>query len=172
MFQKRPQASERPASFEAGLLAFGILAISLLGCGGPEPGSPPSADEELKQILGLASSSEIHRIALGGRGSEEHAVPSLIEAVPGDAVVFETVDHRVHTVSFVTDSLTATAREFLDTQAALSSLPLVTRGSTFLVLLDGAPAGSYPFVSEGHGGHALGRILVTSPEDSAQGVGG
>jgi plastocyanin len=92
--------------------------------------------------------------------------------VPGDAVVFETVDHRVHTVSFLTDGLTVMAQEFLETRGVLASLPLVTRGTTFVVILDGAPVGSYPFVSEGHGGHALGRILVTVPEDSAQGVGG
>jgi plastocyanin len=149
-----------------------FLAALLLGCTEAGSGDGFSAEDELKRTLGLDSSAAIHRVSLGGRGSEEHAVPSLVEAAPGDAVIFETVDHRVHTVSFLADSLPSPAATFLRDRSALSSLPLVTRGSTFVVILDGAPSGSYPFVSQGHGGTALGAVVVAMPEDSARGGGG
>jgi plastocyanin len=85
-------------------------------------------------------------------------------AAPGDALIFETVDHRLHTVSFLPDSLTDVGIAFLERIGRLSSPPLATRGSTYTVLLEEAPPGRYPFVSEGHGGQASGVIVV---EDSA-----
>jgi hypothetical protein len=81
-------------------------------------------------------------------------------------VEFVTVDHRVHVVSFLADSLTADALAFLTEARKVSSSPLVSRGSRFLVFWAGAPPGRYPFLSRGHGGEAVGFIEVISPGDS------
>ncbi len=73
---------------------------------------------------------------------------------------FVTVDNRVHTVGFPADSLAPEVRDFLQETSQAESPPLVARGSRFLLLLEGAPAGEYPFVSRGHGGVAHGMLLI------------
>jgi plastocyanin len=109
-------------------------------------------------------------VVLGGRGSEEHVLPQHIATSPGDAVEFVTVDHRVHTVSFLQDSLSIEGIDFLTSVGRMASLPLISRGSRFLVLLEAAPHGRYPFVSQGHGGRAYGVIDVSPRQDTvAQG---
>jgi plastocyanin len=115
--------------------------------------------------LGLAPGAELHRVTLGGRGSEEHAVPTRIQASPGDAVEFRTVDHRVHTLFFVADSLAPELRSYMESTGQMASPPLVVRGSRFIVRLQNAPPGRYLFVTEGHGGSARGVLEVGLPTE-------
>lgn len=156
----------------AGLLAFVVMGGGLLGCdGAAQDEGDPLASEAA--ALELPSGAELHRVTLGGRGSEEHAVPTRIVIEPGDAVEFRTVDHRVHTIKFPTDALSAEGRTFLEDSGKLSSPPLVSRGSRFVVRFEGAPPGVYPFESSGHGGTALGVVEVGLPQsDSTDGGGG
>lgn len=135
------------------------LGVGGVGCGG-EGGRQPDPELEAAQVLGLVPGARLHRVLLGGRGSEEHVLPTWVEARPGDAVEFVTVDHRVHLVSFLLDSLDASQREWLQNSGQEVSSPLVYRGSRFLFRLDGATPGAYPFLSEGHGGRMAGVILV------------
>jgi len=141
--------------------------LTLLGSG-CDRGSQGGPDPEVEgaRVLGLASGSRLHRVVLGGRGSDEHVLPQLIHASPGDAVEFITVDNRVHTVSFLGDSLTAEAAGFLLSSGTLASPPLVSRGSRFVVFFEKAPLGRYPFESRGHGGVAVGTIELASPSDT------
>lgn len=151
-----------PASFPgAGLFTFLILA-GLSGCRG-QSGDPSVLNADEARALGLSPGARLHQVTLGGRGSEEHAVPALIQADPGDAVEFRSVDHRVHTVTFPPDSLTPEVRAFLESTGQANSPPLVFRGSRFIVKLENAPKGRYPFVSEGHGGTARGAVEVGLP---------
>ena len=76
------------------------------------------------------------------------------------------MDHRVHVLSFFLDSLPREHREFL-TRAGVDAIPpLLSRGSRFLFLLEGAPEGRFPFLTEGHGGVASGVIEVGVTPDS------
>ncbi len=155
----------------AGLhLVLGLLL--LLGSAGCRDGDQAGADPELEgaRALGLPPGARLLRVTLGGRGSEEHAVPLRLEARPGDAVEFVSVDHRVHVVTFPPDSLSPEARSFLESTGQSPSRPLVSRGSRFIILLEGAPPGRYPFLSEGHGGIMGGVIWVVDP--SAESAGG
>jgi hypothetical protein len=153
----------RPASsYGAGLFLFLLLSLGLFGCRGAGSGEPPGSEAEL-QTLGLPPGTAIHRITLGGRGADEHAVPTRIDAAPGDAVEFRTVDHRVHTLKFVLDSLAPEVRSFLVATGQDESPPLVSRGSRFILRLSDAPVGRYLFVTEGHGGSARGIVLVGAP---------
>lgn len=120
---------------------------------------------EEARALGLPAGALLHRVTLGGKGAQEHAVPTRIQAFPGDGVEFRSVDHRVHTVEFLADSLTVEVREFLESSGQIASPPLVTRGSRFVLRLQNAPVGLYFFMSEGHGGTAFGVVEVGIPAD-------
>jgi plastocyanin len=149
----------------AGLLLSLILFWGGGGCQGPAE-TPPDPEVEGARAVGLEGGARLHRVILGGRGSEEHLLPARIRANPGDGVEFVTVDHRVHNVSFPTDSLSPEALEFLVATAQESIPPLLNRGNRFILRLVGAPPGRFPFVSEGHGGVAHGVIEVALPTDS------
>jgi plastocyanin len=155
----------RPAFYRgAGLLPFLLLAGWIGGCQESDGGSRARAEAEA-EALGLPSGALLHRVTLGGRGADEHAVPTLVSASPGDGVEFRTVDHRVHTVEFVGDSLAPAVRTFLESTGQMASPPLVARGTRFVLRLQNAPPGRYFFLSEGHGGTAMGVIEVGTPPD-------
>ena len=137
----------------------------LAACGPADGGARAKAEEEAR-VLGLPSGALLHRVTLGGRGSDEHAVPTVIQASPGDGVEFRTVDHRVHTVGFVADSLAPEVRGFLESTGQMASPPLVTRGTRFVLRLQNAPPGRYLFRSEGHGGTAMGVVEVGVPPEA------
>ena len=173
MLLKGPLRAWWPASrVEVGLLLFLILSVGLGGCQETGGEVEDSAAEDAR-ALGLSSGAQLHRITLGGRGSEEHAVPARIQASPGDAVEFRTVDHRAHTLKFSSDSLSGEVLEFLESTGQLASPPLVFRGSRFILRLQNAPPGLYQFLSEGHGGEARGLIEVglLTEVDSSQAPG-
>ncbi len=139
------------------------------GCGGSS-GDRPDPELENAKELGFPSGARLHRVTLGGRGAEEHAVPTRVSALPGDGVEFVTVDHRVHTLLFLPDSLSGEVRSFLESTGQMASPPLVSRGSRFILRLEGAPRGRYAFMSEGHGGTAFGVVEVgTAPEPGSGG---
>ena len=155
----------RPASrFGAGLLPFlkiggGVLLLFLSSttCGGtPETGP----DVELREALGLESDEELYRIVLGGQGRMEHLVPTRLEIPQGAIVEIVTVDRRVHTVTFLQDSLSPQAAAFLTETNQMQSPPLLEQGSRFVISFREAPPGRYHFVSEGHGGTASGIIVI------------
>jgi plastocyanin len=151
------------SSLGAGLLL--LLALSSGGCDGP-PDPGPDPEVEGAEALGLAEGARLHRVILGGRGSEEHVLPARIQASRGDGVEFVTVDHRVHTVWFPSDSLSPQAMAFLTSTEQLESPPLLQRGSRFVLVLEDAPPGRYPFITQGHGGRASGVIEVGVSVDS------
>jgi plastocyanin len=155
------------------MLGVGLLLFLAVLGGCQEPQSEASLQRlEEARALGFSSGAELHQVTLGGRGSEEHAVPSIIQAFPGDGVEFRTVDHRVHTVTFLADSLAPPLRDFLEATGQMGSPPLVSRGSRFIVRLEDAPQGRYPFETKGHGGTANGVVVVgLRPPADSTGVG-
>lgn len=164
--QAHPRACfMRPAPrFGAGLLPFlkvGGGTILLLLCSttcGSSPETDPNA--ELLEALGLDRDEELYRIVLGGQGRMEHLVPTRLEIPQGAIVEIVTVDRRIHTVTFLPDSLSPEAEAFLRETNQMQSPPLLERGSRFVISFRDAPPGRYAFVSEGHGGTASGIIVI------------
>ncbi|MFW6200523.1 MAG: hypothetical protein ACOC8K_08120, partial [Gemmatimonadota bacterium] len=102
-----------------------ILLWGLPGCSdqlGSAAGSDPHAD--LRERLEVGPEREIHQITIGGRGDEEHVVPTLLPVAAGDIVVFTTVDGRVHTVGFPETGLAPDVALFLERTSQLQSPPL------------------------------------------------
>lgn len=141
------------------LLLFASLLLA--ACGRPAAPDHLRPDEELKAALGLTDADRVHRVLLEG-GAVERAIPERVEISPTDYVSFESGDGRVHEVRFLLDSLPAKARTFLVRSRQDASPPLLSRGSRFVVMWDGAPAGRYPFIVEGNSGSARGLVIVRS----------
>ncbi len=109
---------------------------------------------------GSDPSAEFAEIVLGGRGIEEHVVPTRVVVRAGGRVVFRTADHRLHTVEFSPDGMAPDAFRFLEGSGQLRSPPLLERGTEYTVTFDGAPAGFYPFHVVGPGTRVEGAIVV------------
>ena len=102
-------------------------------------------------------------VELSGARDLEHVVPPHLEIETGEWVQFVTLDRRVHTVSFVPDSLSPEALEYLVHTEQLAGPPLLVRGSRFLVDFREAPLGRYVFSSVSHGDPVFGSVTVRGP---------
>ncbi len=114
----------------------------------------------MRDSLGISRRVGLHRIALGGARDVDRVLPILTTAEPGDVIEFHTVDGRIRMLSFDADSLSASARTFLEETRQLSSPPLIDRGSRFLVDLSDAPEGRYVFRTRTSGPPVFGAIVV------------
>ncbi len=100
----------------------------------------------------------------GATPSRPGFAPPLIQGRPGDAVRFTAADALTHAVAFDTDGLSDAAREFLGRTGQFASPPLITSGVAWVVSLDGAPAGDYPFECLAHPGErGLLRVVAAGP---------
>jgi plastocyanin len=76
----------------------------------------------------------------GGYFDPAHAV-----ARQGDVVRFTAADRASHTVVFLGAELRPEAREFLERTGQMRSPPFLAEGAAWVISLEGAPAGEYPF---------------------------
>ncbi|MCH7563243.1 MAG: hypothetical protein IH968_05395 [Gemmatimonadetes bacterium] len=146
-------------------LVSAMLVLGLAACS-PQEGADDRAgvDTTLLDSLGIDLNRIVERVSLGGARDREHVVPPTVRVESGTVVEFYTVDRRVHSITFMEDSLTLPARRFLEEKGQLSSPPLVERGSRFVVDFMGAPPGRYPYLSHGHGESTRGVIIIGADE--------
>ncbi len=141
-----------------GARLLSILLAGLASCG-PVPELRP--DQRLQDELGLSPRDEVYRISITG-GEQESVVPMEV-IVPDDAYVeFVTTDSWVHEVRFELDSLDRSAREFLERTDQVASPPMVNADSRFVVFMEDAPPGRYPFRVDGNGASTRGAVVVSS----------
>ncbi len=146
-------------------VVFSILAAGLLlGCGrGARGGAEAGGTVELDSgVVTLPAGARVHDVRLSGGDGRERIDPASVRARPGDAVRFVAGDALTHAVAFDTAAMPAVARAFLARTNQVSGPPLIERGATWVVALDGAPPGDYPFQCLAHGG--AGRLTVAAPE--------
>ena len=145
----------------SGVLALATLALSILpGLAGCEP-------VDRTETIALDSTSidiagTVHRVRVSGAGAVDSIAPASVSAAPGDALVFTVADGRPHALAFVADSLDASARAFLERTGQLRGPPLVNRDASWVILLEEAPPGRYPFFCLSH--DAFGVLTVTAEE--------
>lgn len=145
------------------LLCFLLAALG--ACAGDR--GEPAADDpgrELRRLLDLDPGRNVHTVTLGGHGEREHVVPPRVRVARDDVVQFVAVDGRIHTVTFLADSVAPEAARFLERTGQIRSPPLLDRDARFVLTFEGAPAGAYPYLSRGPGGEARGEVVV---EDSS-----
>src|SRR5690606_3974037 len=71
--------------------------------------------------------------------------PSQVSASTGDVVRFTANDNGGHAIVFDGAALSADARAWLEQTGQLRSPPLIASGSAWVITLEGAPPGEYPF---------------------------
>tara|TARA_Y100000590_G_scaffold116955_1_gene133539 strand:- start:8771 stop:9217 length:447 start_codon:yes stop_codon:yes gene_type:complete len=101
-----------------------------------------------------------HVIELNNDKTQYHVSPLSIEISSGDWIEIISLDHKVHTLSFVADSISHESYDFLIATDQLNGPPLLERGSSFLVDFRDAPKGRYVFSSSSHGESVYGIITV------------
>ncbi len=139
---------------------IGVIAcLAVVGCG-IEPKATPDPGEETSTDPYFEIIATAQVVQLSGGRDVEHVVPPHLEIAKGEWVQFLTLDRRVHTVSFVPDSISPDALEYLADTGQLEGPPLLARGSRFLVDFREAPTGRYVFQSVSHGGPVFGSVTV------------
>ena len=136
-----------------------IAFLVVMGCG-IEPKAIPEPVEEADTgpYAEIVATAQV--VQLSGGRDVEHVVPPHLDISIGEWVQFVTLDRRVHVVSFVPDSLSPEALEFLADTGQLEGPPLLQQGSRFLVDFREAPAGRYVFSSVSHGDPVFGSVTV------------
>jgi plastocyanin len=86
--------------------------------------------------------------------------PAAVEARVGDYVRFTAQDRAGHAIAFQGAGLNAATREFLERTGQLRGPPLITNDASWVITLEGAPAGDYPFHCTTH--NVAGRLSVVA----------
>lgn len=153
----------RPSGRSGVLLSTFLAVVSaaplLGGCDAVGGGATIQLDSAEVQLDGGARA---HEIRITGFGGTDSIAPAMVEAKAGDAVRFVVGDGRAHALAFRADALEADARAFLERTGQLRGPPLVNEGAEWVVTLQEAPAGRYPYHCRSH--DATG-TLVVRPED-------
>lgn len=141
-------------SRRSGALFFGLVAaLGAAGCDAVSGGSTITLDSAEVSIDG-----SVHDIRITGAGAVDSIAPARVEARPGDAIRFVVDDRRPHAIMFTAERLEAPVREYLESTSQLRGPPLVNEGSSWVVLLEDAVPGRYPFHCRSH--DASGEITV------------
>jgi len=135
-----------------------LVCLTLVGCGIEQ--KAPQVLEEADPDPHAEIAAAAQTVQLSGGRDVEHVVPPHVEIEAGEWVQFVTLDHRVHTLAFVPDSLSLEALAYLSRTEQLEGPPLLARGSRFLVDFRDAPPGRYVFSSESHGDPVFGSVTV------------
>jgi plastocyanin len=139
-----------------------VGAVLILACVGCDRDAP--ARDEGPRVLELAhdtirlpdgvSLKQID-VARGGEGEFE---PATVQARQGDMVRFTSRDRGSHAIVFDGAALDSVVRGYLERTGQLRGPPLITTGASWIITLDGAPVGEYPFRCTTH--DATGRLQV------------
>lgn len=138
--------------------AFLILAGALSACDRVPGVDGPRVLELLNDTIQLADSVRLVEVTVE-RSAAGDFEPASIEARSGDVIRFTAADRGGHAISFDGARLDAGARQFLERTGQLRSPPLITTDAAWIITLDDAPPGQYPFRCTTHG--AQGVLLVS-----------
>jgi plastocyanin len=145
----------RPRSGRLGVLCFVLLAAA---CNGVQDGGETVVLDSAE----VSVDGAVHEVRITGVGATDTLAPPRLDAEVGDVVRFVVADRRPHALAFIADSLAPQIRDYLDRTGQLRGPPLVSEGSTWVVALEDAPPGQYPFYCRSH--DVYGVLRVTAPE--------
>jgi plastocyanin len=139
-------------------------AVLILACAGCDRAAPPR--DEGPRVLELAHDTirlpagvSLKQIDVARRDGGEFE-PATIQARQGDMVRFTARDRGSHAIVFDGAALDSVARDYLERTGQLRGPPLITTDAAWIITLDGAPPGEYPFRCTTH--DASGRLQVSA----------
>jgi plastocyanin len=147
-----PSGFRAPAALSgaAGAVFF-AASLGLAGCREAAPPAPRVLALGTDTIV-LADSIDLVEVRLGRVDDGDNVIePATSEAQVGDVVRFTSADHGGHALAFEGATLDPAVRDFLDRTGQLRGPPLLEPGAVWVINLQGAPPGSYPFVCATHG---------------------
>jgi len=139
-------------------LACFILAAA---CEAPPQLQPPAELELEDRTVLLERGAEIVDIRLRSPSTGDPVLPDSVDARPGDVLRFIAADALVHAVAFDDSALSPEQHAFLESTGQLRSPPLLAVGSSWVVSLEAAPPGRYPFRSLTHDAHGVVVLVPT-----------
>ncbi|HEX2167261.1 MAG TPA: plastocyanin/azurin family copper-binding protein [Longimicrobiales bacterium] len=137
----------------------GALAILVAACD-EVPGAGPPVLELANDTITLQEGASIVDVTVQ-RTAESDFDPAAVEAQTGDVVRFVAGDNGSHAIVFESRALQPDVREYIERTGQMRSPPLLTNESSWVVTLEGAPAGEYPFRCSTHGQRGL--LSVSAP---------
>ena len=137
----------------------GLLFCLILALGCARDGDPPRDVVRLEGgDVQLPEGAERHDVMLEGVGADDEVSPETVQAGPRDAVAFTAADGVTHSIAFLGDHLDSAQIAFLETRGQMRGPPLLAEGASWIVTLDDAPPGDYPFACTLHGGQGVIRV--------------
>lgn len=146
------------------ILGAGAVLIALGACDSVRDGigdDGPRVLELTHDTIRLADGVRLVDVEVK-RGAAGDFEPAAVAARTGDVVRFTAADHGGHAIVFEATTLPQPARDFLQRTGQMRSPPLITSGAAWVITLDGAPAGEYPFRCTTH--DTAGRLSVTAAQ--------
>lgn len=149
----------RPTSGRPGTVFLGLaLLIASAACDAPSVQSErrtlPLEEDTIQLDAGVARVDVVLRVVPSTTPGAD-----TVRAQTGDVVRFIAGDAKVHAVVFDASRLDPQAHEFLERTSQLRGPPLVETGVSWVISLEDAPPGAYPFVDLSHDRHGV--LLVT-----------
>lgn len=140
-----------------------ILLLGPLACDDVVPDRPAELELDDGRTVELPAGAQIHAVRVGqGPSGAEQFIPDTVRARPGDVVRFIAGDGASHAVVFQENLLSPDARSYLESTGRLRGPPLVARETSWIVGLEEAPGGVYPFLCTVHA--ADGVMIVEAAE--------
>jgi plastocyanin len=160
----RARSAQAPAAASvAGALFFlvaPVLGAAVTSCAG-EAAPDPRVLVLGSDTVVLPDSIGLLTVEVGRREDGVHRFePASATAAPGHIVRFASLDNGSHAIAFDAPALSEEARAFLERTGQLRSPPLMLEGAVWVVNLQDAPPGDYPFTCATHGEH--GRITLAA----------
>jgi plastocyanin len=149
----------------AGAMFAVILSAAVPGCSDEAPAleAPPEEPRPntLERITRPAEGGQVHLVRLVQRGDRYAFEPSEITIPPGDVVRFVMVGGQPESVAFEAARAAPAAAEFIRSNQLDLGVLMTETGQAYDVSFQGAPTGSYPFVSLPHGSQGMrGTVVV------------
>lgn len=119
----------------------------------------PRVLELTHDTIQLPASVTLHDVRVRRDASGDFD-PAVIAAKQGDVVRFTAADRGGHAIVFEGAALAADVRDYLERTGQLRGPPLITTNAAWVITLDGAPAGEYPFRCSTH--DVAGRLTVSA----------
>jgi plastocyanin len=144
----------------SGVFVSLLALLAIVGCEAVNGGGGATIQLDTAEVQ--LAGAHVHDFVIAGQADTDSIAPAAVRVQVGDAVRFTTGDHRTHAMAFDADRLDPPIREYLERTNQLRGPPLVNRGASWVVVLEDAPPGRYPFLCRSH--DARGVVVVGRPD--------